>query len=238
MADKLPAKKTTRDLAKLAKRYSYFLDTPHGRTLIVLAYAPLDRAISVMPPHVTLEHLKYARNLIQGVVFGVGDGYAEILAQLEPASATLGNKPSKTAPSAKQARLGAYCATLERHAIAFRELREHCKDSSAEMTRAVLTGAAENLRDILASDHDPAFGILSPGRVAEALAGIDTSPKRKGGQKKGSHASGNTGPIHVGAELAVEAEAFGFGQTDDYDKSVAQAKKAVQQAVTRRKPKE
>jgi len=222
-------------MAKLAKQYAYMLNSLNGHALVVLAYAPLDEALSVMPANVTLDHLKHARRLIQGVVFGVGDGHGPILDQLEPASAALENKPSKDHPRAKQARLAAYCERLERHAIAFRELRENA-NPRIDNLRYILIPAAENLRNILASEHDPAFGKLSPERIVEAMADIDTSPTRQGGQKRGTGKLGNTGPAHIGAELIMEVEAFGYSQgANDSDAAVKKLAKELHPIISKSK---
>jgi len=77
--------------------------------------------------------------------------------------------------------------------------------------------------------HDHAFAQLDPKRLREALLMVVHDPLKKGG-------AGRSGPAHVAAQLAVEVNAFGFGNGDaGYDDKVNRARDRLQKERTKEK---
>ncbi len=73
---------------------------------------------------------------------------------------------------------------------------------------------------------EPGFRSLTDARAREALGGVILD---SGGGR------GKTGPVQVAAELAVEVEAFGFGQREGemYEDAVRRASKRIGEAKSK-----
>ncbi len=152
------------------------------------------------PSGVTDEELSRARGLLAVVHYAFQPGSPERRGRFKAADDLLRGRPTT-----ERERLLGYVDHVTALVTRFRdgERDDTTRGASAPL---IIYG--------LSAGFDPLFAALSPDGVAEALRGVVSLPKGKGG-------AGNVGAEHVAAELAVEVNAFGAARTGDFDRDVA-----------------